>query len=285
MTHQLGIIGYPLRHSISPAFQQEAFDYQGIDAKYSLWEFPPNRLTEYLKWVRSQDVLGFNVTIPYKESIMPMLDDVDQSARQIGAVNTVVARNGHLVGFNTDAEGFCRALKEEAKFKIRGSCPVILGAGGSARAVASVLLKEGATRVVIANRSLERSELLARSLRDQFNVEIMGVDLSYATLKRYLKESPATDLIVHCTSVGMAHGPHPTGSLLPEELVPPTALVYDLVYNPPETPLLSAAKKAGAPVMGGLSMLVYQGAAGFFLWTGTHPSIEVMHSAAYRALE
>ena len=285
MTVQLGIIGYPLRHSISPAFQQEAFDYQGIDAKYSLWEFPPNRLTEYLKWVRSQDVLGFNVTIPYKESIIPMLDDVDQSARQIGAVNTVVVRNGHLAGFNTDAEGFCRALKKEAKFKIRGSFPLILGAGGSARAVASVLLKEGATRVVIVNRSLQRSELLARNLRDQFDGEIMGVDLSYATLKRYLNGSPATDLIVHCTSVGMAHGPNPTGSLLPEELVPHTALVYDLVYNPPETPLLSAAKKAGAPVMGGLSMLVYQGAAGFFLWTGIHPSIEVMHSAAYRALE
>ncbi|MQG73466.1 MAG: shikimate dehydrogenase [SAR202 cluster bacterium] len=285
MIRQLGIIGYPLTHSISPVFQQAAFDYEGIDAKYSLWEIPPNKLSECLDWVRSQDVLGFNVTIPYKESIIPLLDDIDESAQQIGAVNTVLAKNDRLVGFNTDAEGFRRSLTEEAMFQIRGSFPIILGAGGSARAVATTLVKEGAARVIIANRSRERSESLAYNLRVQFDSEVHGVDLSYATLRHYLKGSHAPNIVVNCTAVGMAHGPDPDGSLLPEDLVPSTALIYDLVYNPQETPLLRGARNAGARVMGGLSMLIYQGAAGFFMWTGTHPKIEIMRSAAYRALE
>ena len=284
MTLRLGILGYPLSHSASPAFQQAALDHLGLDARYEAWEVEPERLAERVRQLRGPDLLGFSVTVPHKEAIMPLLDAVDDTARDIGAVNTVVCRDGRLVGANTDQEGFLTALREEGAYEPRGASALLLGAGGAARAVAYALLAEGAARVAIANRSPERARVLAEELGARFPARVEALPLDAEALSPLLEADVPVDLLVNCTSLGMAHGPDPDASPVPAGLMPGSALVYDLVYNPQETPLLAAARRAGARTLGGLPMLVYQGAVAFRLWTGREAPIAVMMRAASAAL-
>ena len=285
MTQRLGIIGYPLGHSASPAFQQAALDHLGIDATYEAWPVEPERLAERVRRLRAPDLLGFNVTVPHKEAIIPLLDEIDAAARDIGAVNAVVHRGGRLVGANTDLGGFLRALREDGAYEPRGRSALLLGAGGAARAVAFALLAEGAARVAIANRSPERARVLADELAARFPAKVDALSLDAETLAPLLDADAMVDLLVNCTSLGMAHGPAPDASPIPAGLIPATALVYDLVYNPPETPLLAAARRAGARTLGGLPMLVYQGAAAFRMWTGREAPVDVMMRAASAALQ
>lgn len=285
MSLRLGIIGYPLGHSASPAFQQAALDHLVLDATYERWEIAPERLAERVRELRGPDLLGFSVTVPHKETVMPLLDEVDAAARDIGAVNTVVHSDGRLRGANTDLAGFLRALREDGDYEPRGRSALVLGAGGAARAVAYALLAEGAARVAIANRSPERARTLADELAARFPAKVHALPLDADSLAPLLDAGPSVDLIVNCTSLGMAHGPDPGASPIPDALIPPTALVYDLVYNPAETPLLAAARRAGARTLGGLPMLVYQGAAAFRLWTGRDAPVEVMMAAASAALQ
>ena len=284
MTLHLGILGYPLRHSASPAFQQAALDHLGLDARYERWEVAPERLAERVGQLRGPDLLGFSVTVPHKETVMPLLDAVDDAARAIGAVNTVVSRDGRLEGANTDLEGFLRALREDGAYAPRGGRALVLGAGGAARAVAYALLVEGAASVAIANRSPERARILAEELGARFPARVQAFHLDAEALAPLLGADASVDLLVNCTSLGMAHGPDPDASPVPAGLIPGTALVYDLVYNPQETPLLAAARRAGARTLGGLPMLVYQGAAAFRMWTGREAPIDVMMKAASAAL-
>lgn len=282
MTHRLGIIGYPLGHTLSPVFQQAALDACGIAARYEAWETPPKDLAERIKSLRAPDVLGFNVTVPHKEAVIPLLDALDGWARELGAVNTVVSSGKKLTGHNTDADGFLRALRQEGRFNPRSTSVLVLGAGGSARAVTLSLAREGAASVTIANRTLARAEALASEVRFR-GVPSRAVQLDYAHLAEALRTPP--DLIVNCTTLGMAHGPQEAQSPLPARLIPSAALVYDLVYRPVETPLLRAARQAGARTLGGLPMLIYQGAAAFTLWTGRDAPVQVMFSAARKALK
>ncbi len=284
MTLRLGILGYPLGHSASPAFQQAALDHLGLDARYEAWEVEPERLAERVRQLRGPELLGFNVTVPHKEAVMPLLDAVEATARDIGAVNTVVSRDGRLVGANTDLEGFLRALREEGTYEPRGGNALVLGAGGAARAVAYALLVEGVAGVAIANRSPDRARVLAEELGARFPGRARALSLDAEALAPLLGADASVDLLVNCTSLGMAHGPDPDASPVPAELIPGTALVYDLVYNPQETPLLAAARLAGARTLGGLPMLVYQGATAFRLWTGREAPIDVMMRAASAAL-
>ena len=284
MTLRLGILGYPLGHSASPAFQQAALDHLGLDARYEAWEVEPERLAERVQELRGPDLLGFSVTVPHKEAVMPLLDAVEATARDIGAVNTVVCRDGRLVGANTDLAGFLAALREEGAYEPRGGSALVLGAGGAARAVAYALLSDGAAAVAIANRSPERARILAEELGARFPAKVQALPLDAEALAPLLGADASVDLLVNCTSVGMAHGPDPDASPVPAGLMPSTALVYDLVYNPQETPLLAAARRAGARTLGGLPMLVYQGAAAFRLWTGREAPIDVMLRAASAAL-
>ena len=284
MTLHLGILGYPLRHSASPAFQQAALDHLGLDARYEAWEVEPEKLADRVRQLRNPEVLGFSVTVPHKETVMPLLDAVGDTARAIGAVNTVVSRDGRLEGANTDLEGFLRALREEGAYDPRGGGALILGAGGAARAVAYALLAEGAAGVAIANRSPERARILAEELGARFPARVQALSLDAEALAPLLAADASVDLLVNCTSLGMAHGPDPDASPVPADLIPGTALVYDLVYNPQETPLLAAARRAGARTLGGLPMLVYQGAAAFRMWTGREAPIDVMMRAASAAL-
>jgi len=306
MTVTVGLLGYPVKHSVSAAFHQAAFDHLGMKAEYMLWEVPPEDLAEKLGELRNPDHLGANVTIPHKEAVIPLLDHVDTLARRIGAVNTIVNQGGHLVGFNTDAQGFMTALRRDGEFEPLGGRAVILGAGGAARAVAFVLLDEGIGSLAIVNRNPDRAQGLARELEQgtrskepgKRNRESgtragepgikrngQGRIVAYSWEPETLKLAlDGCDLVVNCTPLGTLGSQWEGHSPLSAASIPPRILVYDLVYNPPETPLLGESLKAGARTLNGLTMLVYQGAASFQLWTGRKAPVEVMTAAARSAL-
>lgn len=274
----LGLIGYPLKHSISPAFQQAAFDHCGLAARYEAWETAPAEVPAAIARLRGEDYLGLNVTVPHKQAVLPLLDEVDPLAQRIGAVNTIVKRGGRLIGHNTDADGFLRGLRVDGGFDPGGRRAVLLGAGGAARAVAFALLGAGASHLWLVNRNEERAAALAGDLGE---ARVSVAPLRASHLAPLLSQA---DLLVNCTTVGMAHAPGAGQSVLPAELLAPHLVVYDLVYTPEETPLLAAARRAGARAIGGLPMLVYQGAAAFTLWFARPAPVEVMFAAARQAL-
>ncbi len=282
MAGKLGIFGYPIGHSLSPVFQQAALDHHEIDARYEAWETHPDDLGAAVARLRGGEYLGANVTVPHKVEVMAHLDEVDELARLIGAVNTIVKRGDRLAGHNTDAGGFVEALRQSGGFDPRGKRALLLGAGGAARAAAFALVREGASGLVIANRTLERASALAEELggRDR---GVTAIPLNDAAA---IGDAAATsDLVVNSTTVGMRHTPEQDTSPLPEGVLRRGCVVYDMVYNPARTPLLAQAERAGATAVGGLSMLIHQGAAAFALWTGKRAPVRVMLAAAERAME
>jgi shikimate dehydrogenase len=279
---QAGVIGYPLAHSISPQFQQPAFDALGLPVSYRAYEVPPERLRAFLDAVRGPNWLGCNVTIPHKQAVFELVDGVSKEASLIGAVNTVVNRDGRLLGHNTDEAGFLRALVEDAGYQVAGQRAVLLGARGAARAVAVALLRAGLAHLTIANRTVAQAELLADAMGAAFGADrVAAMPLAAEALRAPLAEAT---LLVNSTSVGMAHGPAPDVSPVDGALLGPHLLVYDLVYNPARTALLAAAQAAGARTQEGLPMLIYQGAASFELWTGRPAPIQLMLEHGRRAL-
>jgi shikimate dehydrogenase len=278
MPKLIGLIGYPVRHSISPYFQQAALDYYQLDIRYQAWETAPQKLEATIAKLREPQNLGANVTVPHKEAVLPLLDEVDELASLIGAVNTIVKKDNKLWGFNTDAHGFLQALHKEGHFNPEGKRVVILGAGGVARAVCFALMREKANSVLILNRTLVRAKALADSLRS--HMAEIGLKTEVTTLPWQSLTSGGTfdrcHLIVNCTSVGMKDNSQEGQSPLSLEVIPRGILVYDLVYNPCPTPLLQLAQKAGANILDGLSMLVYQGVASFELWTGKEAPVDIM---------
>ena len=280
MTLLAGIFGYPIGHSISPSMHNAAFRYSGIDAVYETWETPLNALSEGIQRLRRDECLGANVTVPHKQAVMEYLDDVDDIASRIGAVNTIVNGGGRLTGFNTDAVGFINSLKQEASLDPNGLDVVLLGAGGAARAAAYALAMEGASRLTIANRTSERAASLADEVR-RTGVEVVAFGMDDP---RILSKCERADLIVNSTSVGMLRGPAEGKSPIPAKAIASESVVYDMVYNPSRTPLLTDAEKSGARIVGGLPMLVYQGAAAWTLWTGQPAPVGEMFAAAKGAL-
>lgn len=280
MTQRIFLIGHPIGHSVSPAFQQAALDYYALDVRYEAMDVDAPSLSRTVATLRDPDVMGANVTVPHKEAVVPLLDELQEEARLIGAVNTIENRRGVLVGHNTDAQGFLRALKEEARFDPAGKTVLVLGAGGAARAVVVALAGAGVDSLVIANRTLERAKALVEGLRPILP-SAEAVALHPDSLAPVATRS---HLIVNCTSMGMSGGTGQGQTPMGADLIPSHALVCDLVYNPRETPLLQEAARAGARVLGGLPMLVYQGAAAFELWTGKRAPIKVMFEAADKAM-
>jgi len=281
MSRLVGLIGRSLGHSISPAFQQAAFDHLGLDVRYQVWDTSEADLGRVVERLRGPAMLGANITIPYKEKALSFADEADEEARRIGAANTLVNRDAQLVGYNTDAEGFMRALRDLGRFDPRGKCIVVLGAGGAARAVVFSLVAAGSKSVVVFNRTLSRADALAAGMGES-STEVTSLPWEDGQLESAVARC---DLLVNCTSVGMTGGPTEGQSPIDARLVPGGALVYDLVYNPLETPLLKGAGRAGARTLGGLAMLVYQGAASFQLWTGLEAPVNIMMQAARRMLE
>ncbi len=290
MPRYIGLIGHPLKHSISPYFQQAALDYYGLDIRYEAWETSPALLQDRVNDLRKPQNVGANVTVPYKEAVLPLLDEVDDLASSIGAVNTIV-KKGRLVGFNTDAYGFIEALDKEGHFDPQGKRVVILGAGGAGRAVSFVLVQRQVASLAITDGIFERATALVGNLVKHIKRASPGSkDLkTNVTAFQWQKLSSAQtfdncDLIVHCTTIGMKDSPQEGQSPLNLEVIPKGVLVYDLVYNPWLTPLLKLAQKAGANILGGLPMLVYQGAASFKLWTGKEAPVDIMFNKAKEVL-
>jgi shikimate dehydrogenase len=280
MTRLAGIFGYPLDHSISPRFQQAAFDHCSLDVSYKAWPVAANRLEPEVRKLRDDGYLGANVTTPHKERIRPYLNDLEPLARALGAVNTIVKEDDRLVGYNTDAHGLMEALRKDGACDPKGLSVLVLGAGGAARAAVFSLVGAGVASLTIANRTLARAE----SLASEFEAASAGVEAVPMEGPALAGACKRADLIVNTTSMGMRHGMAERETPLKAGTIRAQSLVYDLVYNPAETPLLVEAKAAGAQTLGGLPMLVYQGAASFELWTGSPAPIEVMFEAARKAL-
>ena len=278
MTKLLGILGFPLRHSVSPVFQQAALDHHGLDVRFEAWECHPQDLEQAIQVLKGPEYLGANVTVPHKEEACACVR-LTEDGKFFGAINTIVKRDGEMWGYNTDGYGFLKGLAEGG-FRPEGKSVLILGAGGSARAVALTLERERVASITIANRTAERARSLA-SVLGPWIEEARAIPLEGAALREAASKA---DLIVNCTSLGMRYSAREGRSPLAAEMISRDALVYDLVYNPPETPLLKEAKKAGAKTIGGLPMLIYQGARAFGLWTGREAPTELMFRAARRAL-
>ena len=271
----LYLLGYPVAHSLSPAMQNAALRALGLGYEYRLMPVPPTELAAKVEEMRDISVAGFNVTIPHKVAIIPHLDELDETASSVGAVNTVVNMGGRLRGYNTDSVASTRVLLE-AYGSLGGCRAVILGAGGAARAVACGLAPHAESITILA-RDAVKAEMLAQQIRRQKGCEIQGGGLADAA-----KAINNADLLVNATPIGM----HPGVDATPIEakLIKRGLLVFDLVYNPEKTRLLGDAEAAGARTVGGLRMLVYQGAEAFNLWTGRQAPVELMIGAASAAL-
>ncbi len=274
---QVGLIGYPVAHSRSPQMHNAAFREIGFDAEYTLWETPPGNLAERVASLRAPAMLGANVTIPYKEDVVPLLDECDALAGRIGAVNTIVNRNGKLVGYNTDAPGIIRALAEcpASPFDARDKETVILGTGGAARAAAVALIDAGAQSVYIIGRAKARIDVLLDHLRSSTEEKrLSGAIFNISDADALLQTA---DLVINATPVGLISSDEPL--LIDVNQLPVGSLVMDMVFNAGLTPLLQAAQAHGCFVMDGLSMLLYQGTLAFELWTGRDAPVGVMRKA------
>lgn len=284
----LGVIGDPGKRSLSPVFQQAAIDALGLDITYERWATEPEGLASRIEGLRAPAVLGANVTIPHKQAVIPMLDELDELPGKVGAVNTIVNREGWLLGYNTDVEGFLRALRDDAVFDPAGKRVLVAGAGGAARAVVVALASAGVRSAVVINRTYPRAARLVEDLaRLTGDMELHALPDIYPSWAEAMSRA---DLLVNCTPAGQAaagnaqEDPAEEESPVPFDEIRPGILVYDLVYVPAETPLVKAAKRAGARVLGGLPMLIYQGAASLKLWTGREAPVDIMLKAAREAL-
>lgn len=274
-TALFGVFGAPVRHSRSPLMMNRAFASVGFNGLYAAFHVEPEQLAQAVGGIRALGFRGVNVTIPHKVQVMAYLDEIDDGARQIGAVNTIVNDNGKLIGYNTDGIGYARSLQEEAGFEPSGKHIVLLGAGGAARGVAWALARQHPASLTIANRTPEKAQELALALAPY--TDTLGV--SYDALAGRLAQA---DLVVNTTSAGM----HPHTSLMPLDpaLLPAGALVSDLIYNPLTTRFLERAAAQGARTHGGLGMFIYQGAYAFEYWTGLSAPVQAMRQAVEHAL-
>jgi shikimate dehydrogenase len=278
-TQICALIGDPVTHTMSPAMHNAAFKKLGLDFLYISFRVKPEELPPAAAGLRALNVRGFNVTIPHKVSIIPLLDSLDLLAEKIGAVNTVVNDGGALIGYNTDAEGFLRALLDKG-IRPAGKNVVILGAGGASRAISFVLAGKGA-RLTVLNRRLELdwAEDIARLIRKELGKEVKVGELNPRTLSPALAKA---DILVNATSVGMS--PASRSSPVPARFLKRRLIVFDIVYNPLETRLLKEAKAAGAKVIGGVDMLAWQGALAFEKWTGRPAPVDLMRREAVKML-
>ncbi len=272
-----GIIGRPVEHSFSPAMQNAAFKETGLNSIYVPFCPELGQIEAAVAGIRALGLAGVNVTVPYKEAVMPYLDELTEEAVLCGAVNTIINRQGRLTGHNTDGTGLISDLRASCSFEPSRRAALILGAGGSARAVALSLAKAGCREMALVNRNRERARNLAAGVTEAtgVTVHVFPWEPGHAQLAEFACRA---DLLVNCTPVGMSGKPG-AQLPLPAELPGQGQLAYDLVYNPPRTPFLLLAEKNGARTANGLGMLLHQGAMAFTAWTGLQAPLEVMRRA------
>lgn len=278
-TRLTGIIGYPIEHSLSPLIHNAAFEALRLNWCYLPLPVKKTELASALQGLVTLGFSGANITMPHKEAAVAFLDEVGSYARMVGAVNTVRIEDGRLVGFNTDGRGFITALERDAGYDPKEKHAVVVGAGGAARAIAVSLSLSEIRRLTIVNRTPKRAQELYQLISQHFpslHVEPLSLDQDLSAV------FASAHLIVNATPVGMP--PHEEEIPFPIEWIKPLHLVCDLIYHPRETLLLRQAKEKGAQTLGGLGMLLYQGAASFEIWTGEEAPIEVMRSVLEREL-
>ncbi len=270
-TKIIGVIGKNIENSLSPLFHNQIILKHSLNFCYLPFRAAETDLGKAIQGIRALNIRGVNITFPYKEKVIKFLDEVEESARRIGAVNTIVNNEGNLTGYNTDLIGFKKSLQEDGKFVIKEKNAIILGAGGAARAVAYALLEEGIEEISIFNRTLEK----AKKVKQDFSPFFPGSGINIFSFEQdNIKDKiKKANLLVNATSLGML--PKINNSPLPDEkLFHPDLLVYDLIYHPAKTLFLRQAERAGAKIINGLPMLVYQGIESFYLWTGLKPEGE-----------
>ncbi|MCA9835384.1 MAG: shikimate dehydrogenase [Trueperaceae bacterium] len=270
------LLAHPAKHSVSAPMHNAAFKVLGIEAHYETLDVAPESLRDVVEGLRAPDVFGSNVTVPHKLAVFPLMDELSEAAKSVGAVNTIINKKGKLLGHNTDATGYVRALEEDGKFSLKDKKILLLGAGGAARAIVYAVLKAGCEKLAIYNRSQEKAQALVAEFAHLGRLEALS-ELTEMLI--------TSDLVINSTSVGMEHnGIDPDESPLSQGLMPAHAFVSDIVYRPEKTRLLKDAEAAGLKFQNGLPMLIYQGAESFECWTGKKPPIDLMFAAAREAL-
>ena len=270
-TSVFGIFGYPVEHTFSPGMHNAAFAKIKRDACYVPFAVAPADLGRAVRAVVPLGICGLNITIPHKETIIPFLDDLTDDARMIGAVNTIEVNRGKLIGHNTDGRGFLRSLREETGFRPKGKTILMVGSGGAARAVAINLALSGVHSILLCDIDAVKAVKLSRDIQNKTATRVKVVDPGDLE-----KSAQVGECIINATPLGLKAGdPLP----IPRQLIRKDLLVCDLVYNPPSTPLLKAARSAGAATLSGIGMLLYQGVIAFEIWTGGKAPVNVMKAA------
>ncbi|HMK94173.1 MAG TPA: shikimate dehydrogenase [Candidatus Limnocylindrales bacterium] len=277
-TNVYAVIGDPIEHSLSPAMQNAAFEASQLNCTFLAFDVKSAEVGNAITGMRALGIKGLNVTMPHKNAVVSFLDEIDHTSKLLEAVNTVKNENGKLYGFNTDGFGALMALRANG-VEPKGKKVVLLGAGSAARAVAFALAKD-AGELSILNRTLAPAAGLANLLKQEFNANVIAYALSPWAVKACVAEA---DLLINATSVGMK--PNTGQTLVTAKWLKPDLAVMDIVYNPIETRLARDAKAAGAKVISGVEMLIYQGAASFQIWTGCNAPVEVMREAALNQLK
>lgn len=262
----VGVLGWPLEFTLSPAIHGAAFRRSGLDWIYLAWRVPPDRLSDAVSGLRALGAMGANVTIPHKETVVPLIDEISGDARAVGAVNTIQVVGDKLIGHNTDVDGFREFVVGDAGVSIGGRSVVVLGAGGAARAVVAAASDLGAREIVVAARRPAQGADVIRLAEGSARSEEWD---------RVAELVAAADVVVNAT---------PLGDPVPEAIWKTGQVAIDLVYHPPITPFMEAARVGGALAWGGLGMLIRQAAASFRIWTGQDPPLGVMSAAALHAI-
>jgi shikimate dehydrogenase len=279
---RLGVLGDPVAHSLSPEMQNAALQECGVALRYAPFQIAPDELETAIRLLGELDFAGLNLTVPHKIAVLSLVDDVEERARKIGAINTIVFRDGHSLGWNTDGPGFERAIREEFSVDLRDLRVLLLGAGGGAgRALAYQCALESCERLVLVNRTFEKAQALARELASYFSgPRVLGPAARLEAVpweERSLQVQLArTDLVVNATTLGLRQSDR---SPLPHALIAPHLMVYDLLYEKTPTRLLAAAAEAGARGANGLTMLLHQGALAFELWFDRPAPLAAMRAA------
>lgn len=274
-TNIYGIFGHPVKHSLSPDMHNSAFSELGLNSVYVAFDIEPENIGEATNAIRAMGIKGINITIPHKQTIIPFLDEVSPDATLTGAVNTVKNEEGKLLGFNTDVGGFLRAIREDLDFSPEDNTLFLIGAGGAARAVLSAFCMNGGAIVYIADILKDKAIELADQFKSNFeNIKIETIAMEDKDIVS--EKFSEADILVNASPAGMdGVGSHD----IPLASLKKSAVVYDLVYKPQNTKLLTDARELGHKASGGLTMLLYQGAESFEIWTGETAPVAVMKKA------
>lgn len=273
-TKVLGIIGFPVSHSLSPVIHNAVISKLKLNYIYVPFEVKPENLKFAVRGLFSSGVVGLNVTLPHKVDVLNFVDEIDESAKFAGSANTLILEGNRIKAYNTDAEGFLMSLREKG-VEVEGKRALIFGAGGAGRAIVYALVKGGAFEITLVNRDLKKAEEVAKNFS---KVRVEEFDLNKIE-EKHISEH---DIIINATSMGMK-GKNPL--LINFKNVKKNAVVCDIVYTPLKTEFLKNAEKRGLKIVSGDGMLLYQGALSFRLWTGIAPPLNLMRSALSRALK